>query len=83
MLPSVTFPPVTLSPCAYALEIPVVSKNPVVDNAIVAPMIANAVNTTKIDTFVLDDMFNPIKNLIVYKYYLMASYRRFNSPARG
>jgi hypothetical protein len=66
-MPAVMFPPVMLSPliivsfCAYALEIPVVSKNPVVDNAIVAPMIANAVNTTKIARFVLDDMFDPIK----------------------
>jgi hypothetical protein len=59
-MPPVMFPPVMLliaSSCAYALEIPVVSKNPVVDNAIVAPMIANAVNTTKIARFVLDDMF--------------------------
>ena len=50
--------------CAYAFEIPVVSKNPVVDNAIVAPMIANAANTTKIARFVLDDMFDPIENLL-------------------
>ena len=63
-------PPVMLSPliivsfCAYAFEIPVVSKNPVVDNAIVAPMIANAANTTKIARFVLDDMFDPIENLL-------------------
>ena len=54
MLPIVSF-------CAYALEIPVVSKNPVVENAIVAPMIANAVNTTKIARFVLDDMFDTIE----------------------
>ena len=80
------FPPVMLSPpamvsfCAYALETPVVSKNPVVESAIVAPTIANAVNTTKIAKFVLDDMFVPIKNSIVYKYCLTASYRRFNSP---
>jgi hypothetical protein len=66
-MPPVMFPPVMLSPpsgaCAYALEIPVVSKNPVVDNAIVAPMIANAVNTTKIARFVLDDMFEYYKKL--------------------
>jgi len=80
------FPPVMLSPpamvsfCAYALETPVVSKNPVVESAIVAPTIANAVNTTKIARFVLDDMFETIKNLIVYKYCLTASYRRFNYP---
>jgi hypothetical protein len=67
MFPAVMFPSVMLSSiiivsfCAYALEIPVLSKNPVVDNAIVAPMIANAVNTTKIARFVLDDMFDPIK----------------------
>jgi hypothetical protein len=85
-MPEVIFPPVMLSPliivsfCAYALEIPVVSKNPVVDNAIVAPMIANAVNTTKIARLVLDDMFDPIKNSNVYKYCLMASYRTFNFP---
>jgi hypothetical protein len=36
------------------------------------------VNTTKIARFVLDDMFETIKNLIVYKYCLTASYRRFN-----
>jgi hypothetical protein len=65
----VMFPPVILSEgggggaCAYALEIPVVSKNPVVDNAIVAPMTANAVNTTKIARFVLDDMFKDHKKL--------------------
>ena len=65
-----SYPPVMLSPliivsfCAYAFEIPVVSKNPVVDNAIVAPMIANAANTTKIARFVLDDMFDPIENLL-------------------
>ncbi len=88
-MPEVMFPPVMLSPliivsfCAYALEIPVVSKNPVVDNAIVAPMIANAVNTTKITRFVLDDMFDTIKNSNVYKYYLMAFYRRFNFPFSG
>jgi hypothetical protein len=46
----------------------------------VAPMIANAVNTTKIARFVLDDMFDPIKNSNVYKYCLMASYRTFNFP---
>ena len=69
-MPEVMFPPVMLSPliivsfCAYAFEIPVVSKNPVVDNAIVAPMIANAANTTKIARFVLDDMFDPIENLL-------------------
>lgn len=85
-MPAVMFPPVMLSSliivsfCAYALEIPVVSKNPVVDNAMVAPMIANAVNTTKIARFVLDDMFDPIKNSNVYKYCLMASYRTFNFP---
>jgi hypothetical protein len=85
-MPEVMFPPVMLSPliivsfCAYALEIPVVSKNPVVDNAMVAPMIANAVNTTKIARFVLDDMFDPIENSNVYKYCLMASYRTFNFP---
>jgi hypothetical protein len=67
-MPPVMFPPVMLSPplggaCAYALEIPVVSKNPVVDNAIVAPMTANAVNTTKIARFVLDDMFKDNKKL--------------------
>ena len=82
-MPAVMFLPVMLSPlivsfCAYALEIPVVSKNPVVDNAIVAPMIANAVNTTKIARFVLDDMFDSIKNSNVYKFCLMASYRTFN-----
>jgi hypothetical protein len=83
---AVMFPPVMLSPliivsfCAYALEIPVVSKNPVVDNAMVAPKIANAVNTTKIARFVLDDMFDLIKNSNVYKYCLMASYRTFNLP---
>ena len=54
MLPIVSF-------CAYALEIPVVSKNPVVESAIVAPTIANAVNTTKIARFVLDDMFDTIE----------------------
>jgi hypothetical protein len=85
-MPEVSFPPVMLPPliivsfCAYAFEIPVVSKNPVVDNANVAPMIANAVNTTKIARFVLDDMFDTIENLIVYKYCLMASYRTFNCP---
>ena len=57
MLPMVSF-------CAYAVEIPVVSKNPVVDNAIVAPTIANAVNTTKIARFVLDDMFETIEKLL-------------------
>jgi hypothetical protein len=46
----------------------------------VAPMIANAVNTTKIARFVLDDMFDPIKNSNVYKYCLMTSYRTFNFP---
>jgi hypothetical protein len=46
----------------------------------VAPMIANAVNTTKIARFVLDDMFDLIKNSNVYKYCLMASYRTFNFP---
>jgi hypothetical protein len=61
---SVMFPPVMLSPpiivsfCAYALEIPVVSEIPAVDNAKVAPMIANAVNTNRIAKFILDDMFN-------------------------
>lgn len=61
---SVMFPPVMLSPpiivsfCAYALEIPVVSEIPAVDNAKVAPMIVNAVNTTRIAKFVFDDMFN-------------------------
>ena len=68
-MPEVMFPPVMLPPlivsfCAYAFEIPVVSKNPVVDSAIVAPMIANAANTTKIARFVLDDMFDPIENLL-------------------
>jgi hypothetical protein len=58
----VIFPAVILS-CAYTLEIPVVSKNPVVDNAIVAPMTANAANTTKIARFVLDDMFEYYKKL--------------------
>ena len=61
MFPVMLSPPIIVSFCAYALEIPVVSKNPVVDNAIVAPMIANAVNMTKIARFVLDDMFNIIK----------------------
>lgn len=85
-MPAVMFPPVMLSPfirvsfCAYALGIPVVSKNPVVDNAMVAPMIANAVNTTKIARFVLDDMFDLIKNSNVYKFCLMAPYRTFNFP---
>ena len=85
-MPAVIFPPVMLSPLiivsffAYALEIPVVSKNPVVDNAMVAPMIANAVNTTKIARFVLDDMFDPIKNSNVYKYCLMTFYRTFDFP---
>jgi hypothetical protein len=64
MLPPVMLPPLIVSFCAYAFEIPVVSKNPVVDNAIVAPMIANAANTTKIARFVLDDMFDPIENLL-------------------
>ena len=73
-------PPAIVSFCAYALEIPDVSKNPVVDNAIVAPMIANAVNTTKIARFVLDDMFDPIKNSNVYKYCLMTFYRTFDFP---
>ena len=63
MLPPVMLPPLIASSCAYALEIPVVSKNPVVDNAIVAPMIANAVNTTKIARFVLDDMFKDYTKL--------------------
>jgi hypothetical protein len=38
------------------------------------------VNTTKIARFVLDDMFDNIPNLILYKYYLIASYRRFDFP---
>ena len=80
MFPVMLSPPIIVSFCAYALEIPVVSKNPVVDSAIVAPMIANAANTTKIARFVLDDMFKIIKNLNVYKYCLTASYRRFVCP---
>lgn len=59
------------------------SKNPVVESAIVAPMIANAVNTTKIARLVLDDMFDTIKNSIVYKYCLTASYRRIKCPIRA
>jgi hypothetical protein len=47
--------------CAYALEIPVVLKNPAVESAIVAPTITNAVNTTKIARFVLDVMFDTIE----------------------
>jgi hypothetical protein len=81
MLPPVMLsPPAMVSFCAYALDTPVVSKNPVVESAIVAPTIANAVNTTKIARFVLDDMFETIKNLIVYKYCLTTSHRRFNYP---
>jgi hypothetical protein len=79
MFPLVMFPAVMLSPCAYALEIPVVSKNPVVDSAIVAPKTANAVNTTKIARFVLDDMLGNVKSINLYKYFLMDSYRKFNS----
>jgi hypothetical protein len=84
-IPPVMFPPVMLSPpiivsfCAYALEIPVVSKNPVVDNAIVAPMIANALNTIKVAMFILDDMLNTVKTLRLYNYCLMVYYRNIHS----
>ena len=61
MFPPVMLSPVMLSPCAYALEIPVVSKNSVVDSAIEAPRIANAVNTANMATFILDDMFDTLE----------------------
>ena len=77
MPPVMLSPPIIVSLCAYTLEIPVASKNPVVDNAM-APITTNALNTTKVAMFILDDMLDTVKNLRLYSYCLMVFYRIYN-----
>jgi hypothetical protein len=77
MLP-VTLPPIVALPCAYTVGRPTESNTPTVESATVAPMNANAANTSIIARFLFVVIFVIVLERIIYMFFLLVSYRIIN-----